>query len=539
VKERYRTSIIVLIIIIAAVAAYVRGISAPFQFDDERDIVYRSEVARGVIAAAESSPYRALTYATYAIDWKLGKGRPNCFHVTNLFIHIAASLLLFFVISRVFKTSNLTEEIAAAVVSLGFAIHPLGVASASYISGRAGLLSGFFGLLLIWIWEGRKFRGRWGTLAVVEALALLAKEDAVVIPVLLAAVSIIERRKDFKELVPSFLISMIYGALRVFSHPVVVSEPGREISYASHLLMQPYVYCRAILMWLWPIGLSLDHHPAPISGLTDARIWLCGFAIIILFLLALLAIRKGQKTIGLSAAWFIFALAPGAIIPLADPVSENRWYFATAGLSILIAVAVNWVLDHKKTAGVALGILYLSCLFLSAYSRVEVSSDPSSLWAQSVELYPNAARPWSNFAMARQRDGAFQGAEFAARRAIAIEKNDAAAWNTLGLALKNTGKFDEALEAYRQAIFYDKNLFVAYTNQANILAATDKLAEAEYSYREALKISPDDLDANYGLAWVLAKTGHKNEAIRRLKNILDKTEDEQARQLLNKLINNQ
>ena len=534
-QERYRTLIIIPAIIIAAIAVYVKGMSGPFQFDDERDIVYRPEVVQGAIAAAQSSPYRALTYATYAVDWKLGGGSPKSFRITNLAIHIAVSLFLFLVIYSIFPLEKYREP-ASAIGALGFALHPICVASVNYISGRAGLLSALGGLLMIWMWEGKKFKGRWALLIMLEAFALTAKEDAVIFPVLLAAFSIIKRRKDFKELVLPLLVAVLYGVLRVFSHPVVMSEPGREISLASHLAMQPYMYCRALLSWLWPIGLSLDHHPASISGISDVRIWLCSFVIVVLVLLAASAIGWGNKSAGISATWFILALAPAVMIPLADPIAENRWYFAMAGLSILVAGAVKWVTNRKRAMGLGFGAIYLLGLFSMAYNRVDISSNPSSLWAQSVKLYPQSARPWSNYAQARFRDGAVQSAAFAAQQALSVEKDDSAAWNTLGLSLKNMGKYDDALEAYRQAVFYDKNFFVAYTNQANILAATGRLAEAESSYREALKIVPEDPDANYGFAWVLVQTDRKDEAISHLKIILDKTEDEQARQLLNKLI---
>jgi len=538
-EKRYQTgaiSVIALLIVVAALSAHFRSLGGPFQFDDERDIVYRPAVSQGAAAAARSSPYRALTYVSYAVDWKRGGGDAKAFHVTNLAIHIMASLLLFFVLRRIFNPSKLREEAAIAAGAIAFAVHPVGAAAVDYISGRAGMISAVGGLLMVLIWLGGNFRGKWALLAAVEAVALLGKEDAVAFPLVIGAFWLIDRKGRIFDIAPSLIVAAIYGAARVFSHPVVVSEPGREVSLASHILIQPYVYFRAFLAWLQPLGLSVDHHVNPILSAGDVRLWLCGIAMSAAILLIAFAVKRGNKIAGIATAWFVLALAPQAAVPLADPISQNRWYFAIAGLAVAAAGAIRWVMNRNSKLAVVLAAAWLVCLFPITTQRAARWADPPALWAESVKLYPSAGRPWSNYAQATLRQGRPRSAVRAARRALEMEREDALTWNTLGLALKDLGKYEDALDAYDRAIFFDAGLFIAYINRANVLAAIGKLEDAETCYRQALRMAPQNPDAHYGLAWVLANTGRLAEAKKHLQIVLKINPDDlDAKQLSDQL----
>ncbi len=530
-----RIATVAILVAVVAVLSHLPGLRAPFQFDDERDIVYRSEVAGGVFHAAASSPFRAITYAGYALDWKIGDGSPSAFHTTNLLLHVAVSGLLLLVIVNLIGPLEKHRLAAATAAALWFAAHPVTVASADYISGRAGLISALGGLAMIYIALSKDFRGKWAALAAALAFALFGKEDAAAV-VVIAGVIYLLHGKRLRQLAPSLGVVLVYGIARLFAQPVVAGEAGYDVSFVSHVLLQPYVYCRAALAWLWPVGLSIDHHPAAISGAGDLRIWICGIPLLAAVAMAIWAAKRSYKTPAIGAAWFILAMAPGAVMPLADPLMENRWYFATAGLAIISAAALARLFRRSFRAGVCLAVIIVVCMAGMTVHRSVGWTRPTHVWANAVKLYPGASRPWSNYAQSAFSRGDISGAAFAARRAINIEPSDATAWNTLGLALKERGKYTKALDAYNRAIDSDPEMFTTLTNKANLLAATDRLDEAETVYRRALRIQPDYADAHYGMAWTLAETGRKAEAVRRLERALEiNPGDEQARGLLRRL----
>jgi len=520
---------------LVAAASHLPCLWAPFHFDDERDIVYRREVALGAIEAAASSPFRAVTYATYAMDYKIGRGDPVPFHATNLILHAIAAALLLPVIIQLLGPSTRHSVAAATAAALWFAAHPAGVASVDYISGRAGLISALGGLAVILIALSGDFRGKWAAMAAALAFALFGKEDAAAIVAIAGVIHLI-RGKRLLQLAPSLAVAVAYGIARLFTEPVVTGEAGHRASLASHLLLQPYVYCRAALSWLWPVGLSIDHHPPGIAGAGDPRIWICGFLLAAGAASAIWAARRSFKTTVIGAAWFVLAMAPGAVTPLADPLMENRWYFALAGLSVISAAAGSRLFARSFRAGVCASVIIVACMVGMTAHRSMRWTRPARVWANAVRLYPDAARPWSNYAQSEFSRGAIPEAAFAARRALNIEPADAIAWNTLGLSLKERGKYAEALRAYDRALGADPNMFVALTNRANLLAATDRLRDAESDWRRALRICPDYADALYGLAWTLAETGRKAEAMLHLERLLEiNPKDEQARELLRRL----
>ena len=83
-----------------------------------------------------------LTWLSYMLDWQLFGSNPAGFHLTNLFFHIANTLLLFFVLKQMTRAIWQSAFVAAL-----FALHPLHVESVAWIAERKDVLSTFFGCL--------------------------------------------------------------------------------------------------------------------------------------------------------------------------------------------------------------------------------------------------------------------------------------------------------------------------------------------------------------------------------------------------------
>ncbi len=70
-------------------------------------------------------------------------------HLTNLVLHTAISLLLFFTLTRM--TGSLWKS---AIVAGIFALHPINVETVAWVAARKNVLSTFFGVLTIWLYAG-------------------------------------------------------------------------------------------------------------------------------------------------------------------------------------------------------------------------------------------------------------------------------------------------------------------------------------------------------------------------------------------------
>src|SRR5262249_46588525 len=88
--------------------------------------------------------YHPVTWLSHMPHVPLFGLRPAGHHATSLLLHLANSLLLYLLLSKMTAARG-RSAVAAAI----FALHPLRVESVEWISERKDLLSAFFGLLAI------------------------------------------------------------------------------------------------------------------------------------------------------------------------------------------------------------------------------------------------------------------------------------------------------------------------------------------------------------------------------------------------------
>ena len=88
--------------------------------------------------------WHPLTWLSHIFDYVMYGLDPMGHHWTNVQIHIANSLLLFFILQQL--TGALWRS---AFVAALFALHPLHVESVAWVTARKDVLSTFWGLLTI------------------------------------------------------------------------------------------------------------------------------------------------------------------------------------------------------------------------------------------------------------------------------------------------------------------------------------------------------------------------------------------------------
>ena len=90
------------------------------------------------------SQWAPMTWISYLADYQLYGLKPQGYHLTNVLLHSATTILLFLVLWRM--TGQLWP---CAFVAAVFAVHPLHVESVAWLSERKGLLSGLFFVLTL------------------------------------------------------------------------------------------------------------------------------------------------------------------------------------------------------------------------------------------------------------------------------------------------------------------------------------------------------------------------------------------------------
>src|SRR5207302_6296224 len=128
------------VLALVAFGCYADALANGFVFDDHGHVLtdpsFRSltNVPKLLFAS-----YRPLRDISYALDFAIWGERPLGFHLTSILLHVANTLLVFALISRITR-KTLLAGLAAAI----FAIHPIQPDAVTYISGRRDVLFSLF-----------------------------------------------------------------------------------------------------------------------------------------------------------------------------------------------------------------------------------------------------------------------------------------------------------------------------------------------------------------------------------------------------------
>ena len=99
----------------------------------------------GLVKLAEVTPSE--TPAAAPLSELSPRLDPSVFHSFNLLLHVLNALLVFGIFRVLLK-----NDWAALAGALLFALHPVQVESVAWVAELKGLLSGFFGLLALWLY---------------------------------------------------------------------------------------------------------------------------------------------------------------------------------------------------------------------------------------------------------------------------------------------------------------------------------------------------------------------------------------------------
>ena len=139
-------------------------------------------------------------------------------------------------------------------------------------------------------------------------------------------------------MVPLFLIC---GAVLLF---VQYMTPRTWIAGAAnphnYLVTQPFVALLYLKTFFWPTGLNADYDLTPFATTSDARLWIgFAFAVVISAAAIMAAVFKKTRLIGFGLLWFLIALLPTSLFPLAEAMNGHRAFLSYSGLVMAIAGA--------------------------------------------------------------------------------------------------------------------------------------------------------------------------------------------------------
>lgn len=120
---------------------------------------------------------------------------------------------------------------------------------------------------------------------------------------------------------------------------------------------------------------------------------------------------------------------------------------------------------------------------------------------------------WNYLGIAFWKLGEYEKAEESYKKALELDQNYAGALNNMGSLYLSTKQLKLAEQYFQKALLYDQNLASAYNGLGIIYQIKGKKEIAINYWRRALEKEPNHLLALYNLAYALATSDNKNEAL--------------------------
>ena len=471
--------------------------------------------------------YRPLTYTTFWLEHKLWGFAPNGYHVVNVLLHAANSVLLW----RILLALGVP---GAWLVAAVFAVHPLHVESVAWVIERKDVLSGLFYLACVATWlrfqaasetpTARSDRRRWryyGLALTLLAAGMLAKNMVVTLPAGLLVLQWWRSGRvtwtDMALLAPFFAIALSIVTLDMLL--VTSKTPASfDYSFVERLLTAASAVWFYVGKLAWPADLAVIYsHWESKTG--DPVAWLLlALGLALAAILWRLRNRLGRGPLA-GALFFVVTLSPtlGFIdhtYMLFSIVADRYQYLAGIGV---MAVAVGSAVygarrlpDRWRRSAAGASVVLLGVLGALTWRQASIYSDEVTFFQHIVERNPKAVGAHLNLSKALTAQNRLQEAAAAGRIAVtqmpdsqvgAVDHRVGALVN-LSVALGKLERFDEAEGLLRQALEIAPEELASepLENLAVLLSRRNEMDEAEEVLRRALEIAPDDLSVLRNLA---------------------------------------
>jgi protein O-mannosyl-transferase len=470
VPERPPSRLVVALLLAAStLAVFAQAIGFEFvDYDDNEYVTANPQVQGGLTVAGvgwafttfAAGNWHPVTWLSLMLDTSLGGPGPRIYHLTNVILHVANALLLFFLLDRMTGRRR-----PAAVTAALFAIHPLHVESVAWIAERKDVLSTLFLLLTLMAYIGSVERpGPGRRLAVVAlfALGLMAKPMLVTLPLLLLMLDAwpFGRKEPWRRLVlekaPLLALSIASSVVTL-----VAQHQGRTVgslaTYPFGVRVANAIVATATYLGkaFWPTRLAV-FYPHPGASLAVGTVVVSALILIALTISAI-RLRRSHPALLFGWAWYLVTLAPVVgIVQVGWQARADRYtYVPLVGIFLGVVWGVCDRFAHRpallaRTATAALVMLGIGAFVQTAYWR-----DSETLFGHAIAVTERNFLAHNDLGTALLRRGlpAPAAAHFA--EALRIDPSYVDAHSNLGVALARQGMIDEAILEFQRALDLD------------------------------------------------------------------------------------
>ncbi len=511
------------------------------EYDDTKYITKNPNVTGGItrdsiiwaFTKSHAANWHPLTWLSHMLDCEIYGLNPLGHHITNLLIHIANSLLLFLLLSRMTGAVWRSVFVAAA-----FALHPIHVESVAWVAERKDVLSGLFWMLTMLAYVRYAERPniqRYLLVLLAFAMGLMSKPMVVTLPFVLLLLDywplerLLQRENSIKAVSIEQQITKVGCPRATFLHLVIEKVPLIMLSAISSVITfaiqknamaSPQVwplsvrimsaagcYLNYIVKMAYPKNLAVLYPVSGVPPIDAAALAVTGAAVL------LVLFRQGRRWLVVGLLWYLGTLVPvSGIVQVGSQIMADRYtYLPSIGVFIIAAWGATELfakLPHLKPALAAAGAAALVAMVVATRIQVGYWQDSATLFSRTLAVTENNWVIHNNYGVYLFRMGRYDEAIGHFKEAIRICPEHFSARHNLHTTLLKQKEYDEAINYITEAIRLRKDwpdmhkmysdLGIAYEHKGDLILA-------EQNYKMALAIKPDYEIARNNLASVSAR----------------------------------
>jgi protein O-mannosyl-transferase len=516
---------------LVVIAVHHRAFAAPMYYDSAVWLEGREHVfiSQGLMGAIGLFPQRPVPMATFYVNYLLGGTSHYGFRLFNALVMAASGVMLALVIVLLLdslptlqRLSPTDKTVIGFLTGLIYVVHPVQAYVVVYVWQRMALLSAFFCLCSMAAYLSARMgklhssAAGYGVCAVMFLMAMLSKESAITLPVVLLIIELtlfsepwLHRAKRFAMMFG--ITAIIVGALSSLErahasplHPVgIVATLDRYYRESGLTVMQVAMeQCRLLFSYL---GLVIFPQPSklhlitPVVPLSESGAATPAIAYVVA---AGLLVATGcylllkRPLSGLGILFFVLGLVPDSLMVPQYLFVVYRVAFPMAGILMVIADVTAMFLEKSYVHGLQRPALItmVACVAVCSVILGAIGAAKADLWRDPVHFWGEAVRSLP------PRD---QKPEM---------HSTAQVLNSLGFCLRQAGRTDEALALHQEAIKVNPRGPTGHMGLGEVYRDLGNKVEAEASLRRAVELAPEDTLMHEALANFFTDTGQPEAA---------------------------
>ena len=411
--------------------------------------------------------FRPIFTSLFTLNYALFGTAPFGWHLINVLIHAAVTLLVFLVSKEISEENRI-----AALTAVLFAVHPAHAESVAWVSGVTDPLMLLTLLPAFFFYLRFRKRDRKYLLAISIVfffLALLTKETAIALPVVVAYCELLhfQTEASFRQklvrastLVVLYAVTIaIYIVMRYYALGTVFLSAQPRNPLLPSLLTIPLATLKYLGLMVVPWGYSYQHY----TDFVESAASLSFLGPLILLVTIVIAVARAKsKRLALAAVWFSAMLAP-ALASLrqfeqAYMLQERYLYAPSIGICLAAALGIEWLaarswfgLPGRLVAGCAALLLVLTWSVLLIKQNA-VWDDSVSVFENAVAVSPRSAVAHAALSRSYYEAGWPRKAEAEARTALDLDSRCALAYLNLSYFARMSGKLEQACDYLEDGI---------------------------------------------------------------------------------------